>query len=109
MPFYEYRCEQCGLKNSLFKPGIAAAEAAAAQLACSRCGSRRLRRIFSRFALGREALDQGQQLYEFDRMTAGLDENEPAQLDRWASSLGAEPDKPVAPVAETAIPGEEHQ
>ena len=92
MPIYEYRCEACGRKNTVFRLSVSAAEAAQAGLSCERCGSSDLRRIVSGFSLGRAAPGEGEELYQFDRMTAGLDDNDPAQLSRWAESLGAEPE-----------------
>ncbi len=74
MPFYEYRCETCGRKTSLFRATIGAAEAAQAELRCEKCSSPQLRRLFSRFATGRAARTEGEELYDFDRLTANLDE-----------------------------------
>jgi putative FmdB family regulatory protein len=84
MPFYEYRCQNCGRRNSLFKVSIAEAEAAQTGLRCERCGSPALQRLLSRFSLGKAPRSEGEDIYEFDRLTAGLDEDNPA---RWAESL----------------------
>lgn len=84
MPFYEYRCQNCGRRNSLFKVSIAEAEAAQAGLRCERCGSPALQRLLSRFSLGKTPRGEGEDIYEFDRLTAGLDEDNPS---RWAESL----------------------
>ncbi len=91
MPIYEYRCERCGRKNSLFKPSVREAEAAEAGLKCERCGSPALKRLLSRFSLGKAARSEGEELYDFDHMTAGLDENDPAQLDKWAQGVADGP------------------
>lgn len=60
---------------------------------CEKCGSAQLRRLFSRFSVGKAALSEGDELYEFDRMTAGLDENDPGQLSNWARSLSDKPEE----------------
>lgn len=91
MPLYEYSCQKCRRKVSLFKPSIAEAESAATQLACDKCGSRQLQRIFSRFAVGKAALSEGEEIYKFDRLTAGMDD-EPEQLEKWADSLNSIPE-----------------
>ena len=75
MPIYEYRCQNCGQANSLFKPTIAEAETAQADLRCSRCGSPRLKRLLSRFAVGQTGPTEGEELYHFDRMTQDLGED----------------------------------
>jgi putative FmdB family regulatory protein len=92
MPIYEYRCNNCGRKTSLFRQSIAEASAAENELKCERCGSDAVRRIFSRFAVGRGATDKGEEIYQFDRLTAGLDADDPADVSRWAESIGGEPD-----------------
>ncbi len=91
MPFYEYRCEDCGQKNSLFKSSIREAETAQVTLCCERCGSAELRRLLSRFGVGRATRSEGEELYQFDRMTAGLSADEPQQLSRWAHTLSDNP------------------
>ncbi len=91
MPIYEYKCSRCGRKNTLFRLSMAAAGAAAEHLVCEQCGSPELKRLLSGFSQGRQAESEGEELYRFDHMTAGLDENEPRQIARWAASQGAEP------------------
>lgn len=86
MPFYEYLCQKCRRKTSLFKPSISEAESAAAKLVCQKCGSSELQRVFSRFALGKAPLSEGEELYKFDKLTAGMDDD-PEELGKWADSL----------------------
>lgn len=70
----------------MFKPSISEAESAAATLVCQKCGSPELRRVFSRFAVGKAPLSEGEEMYQFDRLTAGMDDD-PEELGKWADSL----------------------
>ena len=91
MPIYEYRCGNCGRKNSRFWLTISAAEAAENDLKCEKCGQPALRRIISQVALGKPPQDAGEQQYEFDRLTANLDDSDAGEMDRFTRSLGGEP------------------
>ncbi len=91
MPIYEYRCESCQRKSSIFFRSIAAADKVnITDLSCPRCGQQNLRRLFSRFAVGRGARTEGEEVYDFDRMMAGLDADDPQSVARWARKMGQE-------------------
>ncbi len=92
MPIYEYRCANCGRKNSRFWLTIGAAEAAESGLKCEKCGQPALRRLISRVTLGKVAPDAGEQQYEFDRLTANLDDADAGEIDRFTRNLGGDPD-----------------
>ena len=49
MPIYEYRCQQCGALSSFFVRSIGAPHAAI----CQACGSDRMDRRMSTFAMGK--------------------------------------------------------
>jgi putative FmdB family regulatory protein len=91
MPIYEYRCANCGRKNSRFWLTISAAESAESELKCENCGRPALRRLISRVRLGKAAPDTGEQQYEFDRLTANLDDADAGEMDRFTRNLGGEP------------------
>ena len=84
MPIYEYRCENCGRKVSVFvrRMGEEAEQ-------CPRCGSPRLVRLYSRFALARSEEDRLERLADEAEM-AGLDENDPKSVARWMRRMGEE-------------------
>jgi putative FmdB family regulatory protein len=92
MPIYEFRCAVCNAKSSLFFRSFTVAEEArnSNNLACQRCGSKTLTKVFSRFALGRSAAKEGEEIYEFDRMMGKLDEDDPQSVARWAKEMGSE-------------------
>ena len=91
MPIYEYRCANCGHKNSRFWLSIGAAESTESELKCEKCGQPTLRRLISRVTLGKAAPDAGEQQYEFDRLTARLDDADAGEMDRFTQNLGGEP------------------
>lgn len=92
MPIYEYRCANCGRKNSHFWLTIGAAEAAnESELKCEKCGQPALRRVISRVTLHKAAPTEGEELYEFDRLTANLDDADAGEMDRFTQALGGDP------------------
>lgn len=56
---------------------------------CPHCGGNQLRRIFSRFAMGRSEEDRMERLADPSRW-GGLDENDPKSMIQWAKRLGKE-------------------
>lgn len=84
MPVYEYRCEECRRKVSVLVRRMGQ-EAES----CQRCGSRRLTRLISRFALarGEEARIEGM---ADDAALAGVDERDPKSMARWMRRVGQE-------------------
>ena len=84
MPIYEYRCEDCHRRQSIFFRSFTAVEASPA---CPTCGGRHLHRLISRTA---------QVLSEDSRLEAmadsadltGVDENDPKSVARWARKMG---------------------
>jgi putative FmdB family regulatory protein len=84
MPIYEFRCQACRRRVSIFQRSINAPLNAA----CSYCGSGDLRRLVSRFAVvrGEDALmDQ----MDDDSLLAGVDENDPRSVAAWARKMGS--------------------
>lgn len=50
MPIYEYRCEECGHRfDAFFRQ---AEDSEGQQLVCAKCGSERVRKLFSVIGLG---------------------------------------------------------
>jgi putative FmdB family regulatory protein len=84
VPIYEYRCEGCGRKVSVLvrRMGEEAEQ-------CPRCGSPRLLRLYSRFALARSEEDRLERLVD-EAELAGIDENDPKSVARWMRRMGEE-------------------
>ena len=81
MPIYEFSCEACGRQSSIFQRRIHSEVVAL----CPHCQSANLRRLISRFAVLRSVDDAFD-----DSALAGLDENDPAAMARWAHRMGEE-------------------
>ena len=82
MPIYEYVCEACASRFSvLFWPPQQP------EPRCTRCGATRARRVISRVAAlrGEEA-----RLERMAEDAAGLDESDPAAVERWARRAASE-------------------
>jgi len=92
VPIYEYRCNGCGRRVSLFQRSIQS-EAAAV---CPQCSSRDLVRLISRVAVVRS---EGGRLDDLasDAGMADLDERDPRSLARWARRMGREMGEELGP------------
>ena len=85
MPIYEYACNGCRKKVSIFQRSMTASTA----VRCPECGSENLSRLISSFAFHRSMpdFDLGPDLDD-DAMLDGVDENDPRSVARWARQLG---------------------
>ena len=78
MPIYEYKCKQCEHLTSVFTRS-ATAEVKAE---CRHCGSKKLDRVMSKFALGRTDADV---LRDYGDSPSRLEDyKDPRQIGRWA-------------------------
>jgi putative FmdB family regulatory protein len=85
MPIYEYHCGGCKKRISLLirninNPGTPV---------CSRCGSRDMARLFSRFAVVKSEESRFESLADPSKF-GDLDENDPKSVARWAKRMGKE-------------------
>ena len=85
MPIYEYRCTDCQRKVSVLTLRVSEQ----VDPVCDRCGSRKLTRLMSRFALVRS---EGSRLDDLSDPSSlsGLDENDPKSMARWMRKMGKE-------------------
>ena len=85
MPIYEYRCTDCQRKVSVLTLRVSER----IDPVCDRCGSRKLTRLMSRFALVRS---EGSRLDDLSDPSSlsGLDENDPKSMARWMRKMGKE-------------------
>lgn len=99
MPIYEYRCQDCGRKVSIFWRSLSAVDEKNAL--CERCGSRRLTRLVSRVRVMRGAessdLDTGGGDDALLDEMAGLDENDPRALGRFMRKMAQESGEDLGP------------
>jgi len=92
VPIYEYRCNGCGRRVSLFQRSIQS-EAAAV---CPHCSSRNLARLISRVAVVRSEESRLDGLAS-DAGMADLDESDPRSLARWARRMSRETGEELGP------------
>jgi len=85
MPIYEYLCPNCNGRFQKLVRGFSDP----AGLACPRCGSGDVRRAISRVAVVKSEDSRFESLADPSRL-AGLDENDPRSIARWAKNLGKE-------------------
>ena len=83
MPIYEYRCLACKRRTSVFVRSVTSRS----RPACEHCGSTKLVRLLSRFAVHRAAGsgdgDDGLDLGS----VVDVDENDPRSVARWARKM----------------------
>jgi putative FmdB family regulatory protein len=86
MPIYEYRCQDCHHRVSLFFRSFSDI---ADEPTCPRCGGARLHRLISRVSLVRSEESRLDDLAD-PSMLGDLDENDPKSLARWMRKMSDE-------------------
>ena len=106
MPIYEYRCAACARRVSVFFRSFSAI----GEAVCPRCGGTDLTRLMSRVAVLRHSGDDGGSIsgdgdddIDPTGMLAGLDENDPRSVARWARQMSNEMGEPLEPEFEEAL------
>ena len=85
MPIYEYRCLNCRKRSSI----LLLSRSPSAPPVCTYCQSARLERLMSRFAAPKSEEARMQSLAD-DEAFAGLDEQDPASMERLTKHMGNE-------------------
>jgi len=88
MPIYEYRCEACKRRTSVFVRSISSPVRAA----CEHCGSKKLTRLISRVAVHR-----GSSSLDDDSAFDDIDEHDPRQMARLMRQMGEEAGEEMGP------------
>ena len=86
MPIYEYRCQDCRRRISLFFRSFEEIEA---KPVCPRCGGTRLARLISRVSVVRSEESRIDDMAD-PSMLSDLDENDPKSIARWMRKMGTE-------------------
>ena len=86
MPIYEYRCQDCHRRVSLFFRSFEEIEA---EPPCPRCGGTRLARLMSRVSVVRSEESRIDDLADPSSL-GDLDENDPKSIARWMRKMGSE-------------------
>lgn len=85
MPIYEYHCQDCRKRVSVFQRSVSSTNAPR----CPECGGGALNRLISSFAFhrGMPDFDDGSP-YDEAGMMDGVDQDDPESVARWARSMG---------------------
>lgn len=86
MPIYEYRCQDCRRRVSLFFRSFSTTED---EPTCPRCGGAHLDRVISRVAVVRSEDSHLDDLAD-PSMMGDLDEDDPKSIARWMRKMSAE-------------------
>ena len=86
MPIYEYRCQDCRRRVSLFFRSFSKTED---EPTCPRCGGTHLNRVISRVAVVRSEDSRLDDLAD-PSMMGDLDEDDPKSIARWMRKMSAE-------------------
>jgi putative FmdB family regulatory protein len=92
VPIYDYRCNRCQRRVSIFQRSIQGAAAAV----CPHCGTTDLTRLISRVAVLHSEESHLEDLAS-DASLAGLDESDPRSVARWARRMGREMGEELGP------------
>ena len=85
MPIYEYQCEKCRKRTSVLTMRVSER----VEAVCEHCGSKRMRRLMSRFAMPRSEESRMDALSD-PAGFSGIDENDPRSVARALRRMGKE-------------------
>jgi len=85
MPIYEFRCEKCRRTTSVLTTRVSEK----IHPVCTHCGSRKMKRLMSRFAMPRSEESRIESLADPSRM-GDVDENDPKSVARMMKRMGSE-------------------
>ncbi|MCP4544135.1 MAG: zinc ribbon domain-containing protein [Chloroflexi bacterium] len=95
MPIYEYRCQDCKRRVSIFWRTFSEAKAGDKSPVCPRCGESNLTRLMSRVRVIRSEESRMDAMSDMD--FSGLDENDPKSMGRWMRKMSAETGEDLGP------------
>jgi putative FmdB family regulatory protein len=94
MPIYEYRCQACKRRTSLFVRSVNTEVRAK----CEHCGSAKMSRAVSRFAVHRGAMN-----FDDPSSLEGFDESDPRAMARFARQMADETGEDMGPEFEEMV------
>ena len=88
MPIYEYRCNGCRKRTSVFTRSVSSGVSGS----CEHCGSPDISRLFSRVAVHRSSNSGA----GFDEASLGdVDENDPRSVAKWVRKMSRQMGEPL--------------
>ncbi|MBC8263262.1 MAG: zinc ribbon domain-containing protein [Anaerolineales bacterium] len=100
MPIYEYRCNDCGRRVTLFWRSFS--EIGETPPCCSFCGREHLTRLVSRVSVVRSEESRMESLADPSSL-AGLDESDPKSMGRWMRNMSREMGEDLGPEFDEVI------
>ncbi len=94
MPIYEYRCNGCQRRISLFSRGFTGSTTSAT---CPQCGSQDLHRLFSTFSVRKSYMDTYEDILSDRDLVTGLMHNDPRSLVDWNRRMTRHSDEELTP------------
>ena len=94
MPIYEYRCQDCKRRVSIFWRTFSDAESGAP--VCPRCGGTDLTRLVSRVRVLRSEESRADDMSDFGDLP-DFDESDPKSMGRWMRKMSAETGEDLGP------------
>ena len=94
MPIYEYRCQDCKRRVSIFWRTFSDADEGSS--VCPRCGGTSLTRLVSRVRLVRSEESRLDDLSDMSDLP-DFDENDPRSLGRWMRKMSADTGEDLGP------------
>jgi putative FmdB family regulatory protein len=85
MPIYEYECEKCRKRTSFLTTRVSEK----VEAKCRHCGSAKMNRLMSRFAMPRSEESRMDQLADPSKFS-GVDEKDPKSVAKMMRNLGKE-------------------
>ena len=79
MPLYEYWCNQCRSKVTIYNRGFSSSQVAQ----CPDCGNTSLRRLFSTFSVRKTDRDIYDSILSDSQLVKGMTQNNPRALMEW--------------------------
>lgn len=98
MPVYEYRCNSCHRRVSVFVRGFSASVTPV----CDACGSSELTRLISKFAIVQPTAKPS---FPETEDSEGFEMSEPENVAKWCKEMSEKVDEDVAPEFERAAKG----
>ncbi len=98
MPIYEFRCIDCGKRNTIITLSVKADFG----IKCKFCGSKNLQKLVSRIAIRLSEESRIEKLSD-PSILSGIDENDPRSVAKWMKRLGKEFGDELEPDFEDSI------
>ena len=92
MPIYEFRCQDCRKRFSVFTRSVGSP----LEPQCPHCGSKQCTKLVSRFATVKSEESRLEALSDPSGFS-GVDENDPKSVARWARRMGQEMGEDLGP------------